>query len=178
MGRVFNRWIKRKEGTTAVEFALVGIPFVLMIVGTIEMSLMFTAQAVLHESTFNAARLIRTGQIQTGAVEGGETAFREAVCEFAALMIPCDRIQFQVQQVPSFGDAGDMPPAEFDDDGNLEDQGFDPGSVSEVVLIRVAYNYPVITPLMQPMLADSGRTTRSMMSTIVLQNEPYEFEDD
>ena len=178
MIQILNRWFKRKEGTTAVEFALVGIPFVLMIVGTLEMSLMFTAQALLHESTFTAARLIRTGQIQTGEVEGGETAFREAVCDFAALMIPCDRIQFQVQQVPSFGDAQDLPPAEYDEDGNLEDQGFDPGSVSEIVLIRVAYNYPVITPFMQPFLAESGKSTRTMLSTIILQNEPYEFEED
>lgn len=178
MGQIFNRWFKRKEGTTAVEFALVGIPFVLMIIGTLEMSLMFTAQAVLHESTFTAARLIRTGQIQTGQLGDGETAFRESVCDFAALMIPCDRIQFQVQQIPSFGDAGDVPPAEFDEDGNLEDQGFDPGGVSEIVLIRVVYNYPVVTPFMQPILSDDSGSTRTMISTIVLQNEPYQFEDD
>lgn len=178
MGQIFNRWFKRKEGTTAVEFALVGIPFVLMIVGTLEMSLMFTAQALLHESTFTASRLIRTGQIQTGAVAGNEEAFRQAVCDFAALMIPCDRIQFQVQQVASFGDAGDLPPAEFDEDGNLQDQDFDPGGVSEIVMIRVVYNYPVITPLMQPILSNNGGSTRSMISTIVLQNEPYQFEED
>lgn len=176
MGHIFSKWFKRKEGTTAVEFALVGIPFVLMVVGTIEMSLMFTAQAVLHESTTTAARLIRTGQIQTGQMGDGETAFRDAVCDFAALMIPCGRIQFQVMQIGQFGDADEVPPAEFDEDGNLEDQGFDPGSVSEVVMIRVVYNYPVITPFMQPILGETGGH-RQMISTIILQNEPYQFED-
>lgn len=174
---LMRKWAKDKEGQTAVEFALVGIPFVLMIVGTIEMALMFTAQSVLQEATFTAARLIRTGQIQQSGGNQQEM-FRDAVCDFAAALIPCGRIQFQVEPVPSFGDADDMAGAEFDDDGNLEDQGFDPGGVSDIVLIRVAYNYPIVTPLMQPMLTNNGGSTRNMISTIVLQNEPYEFEEE
>lgn len=176
--RIIKPWLRDKSGTTAVEFSLVGIPFVLMIIGTVEMALMFTAQSVLQEATYTASRQIRTGQIQQ--MDGGDqqAAFREAVCDFAELLIPCDRIQFQVLEVPDFGDAEGMPEAEFDDDGNLEDQGFDPGDVSSVVMIRVAYNYPIITPLMQPMLTNNGNSTRTMLSTIVLQNEPYEFEEE
>lgn len=171
---IFNRWLKNKRGTTAVEFSLVGIPFVLMIIGTVEIALMFAAQSVLQEATFTAARLVRTGQIQQS---GGDpqTMFRDSVCDFAELLIPCGRIQFQVQQVPSFGDAEDIPPAQFDEEGNLMDQGFDPGGVSDVVLIRVAYNYPIITPMMQPFLSNNGGMTRTILSTIVLQNEPYQF---
>jgi Flp pilus assembly protein TadG len=176
--RIIKPWLRDKTGTTAVEFSLVGIPFILMIVGTIEMALMFTAQSVLQEATYTAARLIRTGQIQL--MDGGDQqeAFRESVCDFAELLIPCDRIQFQVMEVPDFGDAEALPEAEFDEDGNLEDQGFDPGGVEDVVMIRVAYNYPIITPLMQPMLSNNGGMTRTMLSTIVLQNEPYQFEEE
>ena len=35
MGTLLKRWGRNKKGTTAVEFALVGVPFILMIVGTI-----------------------------------------------------------------------------------------------------------------------------------------------
>jgi Flp pilus assembly protein TadG len=177
MAHFFHRWIRKKEGTTAVEFALVGIPFVLMIIGTVEMAVMFTAQSVLHESTFTAARLIRTGQIQGGGMGDGEQAFRQSVCDFASLLIPCERIQFQVRQIPTFSDAQDQD-LEFDEDGNLEDQDFDPGGVSEIVLVRVVYNYPIITPFMQPFLGQNGGMTRMMVSTIVLQNEPYQFEEE
>jgi len=171
-------WRRQEDGATAVEFSLVAIPFVLMVVGTIEMALMFTAQSLLQESTFTAARLIRTGQIQQADPAAQEDMFRDSVCNFAQILIPCTSIQYQVQQVPSFGDAESLPPAQFDEDGNLEDQGFDPGGVSDVVLIRVAYNYPIITPMMQPMLSNRAGLTRTMVSTIVLQTEPYEFEED
>lgn len=175
--RILGKWLRGKEGATAVEFSLVGIPFILMIIGTIEMALMFTAQSVLQEATFTAAREIRTGQLQRFSADP-QAAFRESICDFASLIIPCGRIQFQVMQLPSFGDAERLPPANLDDEGNLEDQGFDPGGVSDIVMVRVVYNYPIMTPMMQPLLSDRGRMTRTMMSTIIMQNEPYEFEED
>lgn len=168
-----RQWLKREEGTTAVEFSLVAVPFVFLIVGTIEMALMFTAQSVLQESTFTAARLIRTGQIQQSDGGDPETMFRERVCSFSELMIPCGDIKFQVRTLPSFADAGDEP-TPFDADGNFADEGFDPGGASDIVMIRVAYNYPIRTPLMQSILANYGGNKRSMLSTIVLQTEPYE----
>lgn len=173
MTKFVKRWFKDTEGATAVEFSMVGIPFILMIVGIIEMAMMFTAQSLLQESTFSAARLIRTGQLQQ-ATGGGDPqdAFRTAVCSFAELLIPCADIQFQVQQVPSFADADDMPPL-FDADGNMQNTGFDPGEENDVVLIRVVYNYPIITPLMQPVLTNTNGASRRMISTIVLQTEPY-----
>jgi hypothetical protein len=132
---------------------------------------------VLQEATFTAAREIRTGQIQKLGGGDQQAAFRKSVCDFASTLIPCSRIQFQVVQLPSFGDAEALPPAQFDDEGNLQNQGFDPGGVSDVVMVRVTYNYPIRTPMLQPFLSDEGRMTHTMMSTIVMQNEPYEFEE-
>ena len=167
-----GKWWKNIGGTTAVEFALVGVPFVIMSIGTIEMALMFTSQSVLQEATFAAARVIRTGQVQLAG--GTEELFRQEVCDFAELLIPCAEIQFQVQNLPSFQDAQDEPDPTFDEDGNLQDQGFDPGDESDVVMIRVVYNYPVRTPLLQPALSNASGGRRTMLSTIVLQTEPYE----
>ena len=170
-----REWRFCRKGSTAVEFALIGIPFIFFVIGTLEMALMFTAQSLLEASTAQAARQVRTGAVQLGA---GEDGFTDALCEYAAVLIPCDDIQYQVVAMDSFADAEDFPDAEFDDDGNLEDQGFDPGGVSDVVMIRVAYNYPIKTPLMQPILTNYGNDKRIMLSTIVLQTEPYEWEDD
>ncbi len=169
-----NFWRENKKGTTAIEFSLAGVPFILMIIGILEMSLMFTAQNLLESSTNSAARLIRTGQVQQG---GGESAFSDAVCDLAGILIPCGDIQYQVLPLDDFGAAEDLPDAAFDEEGNLEEQGFDPGGVSDVVIIRVAYKYPIKTPLMQFLLSNNNDSNRLMISTIVLQTEPYEFEE-
>ncbi len=168
-------WRKNEEGATAVEFALVGVPFILLVVGILEMSLMFTAQSLLEASTSSASRLVRTGQIQLGA---GEVAFTEAICDSADVLIPCDNIQYQVMPLEDFGAAEALPPASFDDEGNLENQGFDAGGVSDVILIRVAYRYPIKTPMMQILLTNNNDTSRLMVSTVVLKTEPYQFEDE
>ena len=172
MKRFLKSWVRETDGVTAVEFSMVGIPFILMTIGIIETALMFTAQSLLQESTFAAARLVRTGQVQQAAGDP-EQMFRDAVCDFSALLIPCERIQFQVKTVPNFEAADDEPPT-FDEDGNLEDTTFDPGTENSVVLIRVAYNYPVVTPLMQAIYANTAGNRRTLLSTIILQTEPYQ----
>lgn len=178
--RSINRWIRKEDGVTAVEFSLVGVPFVFMIIGIIEMAMMFTTQSVIEYGTSQGARLIRTGQVQQG---GGEAAFRAAVCGAAAItparnFIDCDDLQYQVVALDSFGDAQDFDDPTFDEDGNLENQSFDAGDVNDVVMIRVAYRYPIMTPLMGTMLTNNSDNSRIMLSTTVLQTEPYEFEDE
>jgi Flp pilus assembly protein TadG len=173
-GHSLRSWRFNHDGSTAVEFALIGIPFLFMVIGIIEMALMFTAQSLLEASTAEAAREIRTGAVQQG---GGENAFTDTLCDFAAVLIPCGDIQYQVVALEDFGSAEEFPDAQFDEDGNLEDQQFDPGGVSDVVMIRVAYKYPIKTPMMQFVLTNNNDNSRVMLSTIVLQTEPYEFEE-
>lgn len=171
MGTFFRKWLRGKEGVTAVEFSMIGVPFVLMTIGTIELALMFTAQSLLHESTFAASRLIRTGQVQQAG--GDVNMFREAVCDFADVLIPCNEIQFQVREMPDFASAADDE-FEIDEEGNLTDTTFDPGGASSVVVIRVVHNYRLMTPLMGSFFANKGSERRTLMSTMVLQTEPYE----
>lgn len=170
-----NLWLKDDDGATAVEFALVGIPFVFMIIGIVEMGLMFTSQSLLEASTASAARQVRTGAVQEG---GGEAMFQQELCDFANVLINCNELQYQVVTMADFGEAEDFPDPTFDEDGNLEDQQFDAGGVSDVVMIRTAYQYPIKTPLFQLMLSNNGGNTRTMLSTVVLRTEPYQFEDD
>ena len=172
MSRVWGKWLDGRGGATAVEFALVAFPFIFMTIGIIELAVMFTTQSLLNDAVFKASRMIRTGQLQQSASSGQEQMFKDAVCDTVSLLIPCNALQYQVEPVPSFGDAQALPP-QFDENGVLQNAAFDPGEDNDIVLIRVAYNYPVVTPLMQPVLASNG-THRRMYSTIVMQTEPYQ----
>lgn len=173
LSKLFRGWVKEKEGTTAIEFSLLAIPYVFLTIGIIEMSVMYAAASLLEGATGSAARLIRTGQLQN---MGGdpEDSFRTAICDYATVLIACEDVQIEVLPMTSFSDYDSMAP-QFDEDGNLVSQGFDAGGSSDRVLIRVAYRYTMMTPFVGPLLAGSTNS-RLFMSTIVLQNEPYEFE--
>lgn len=175
MGYFTKRWKKETAGTTAIEFSLVAIPFITMMLGVVEIALMYTAGSLLEGSTASAARMIRTGQLQVLNPADPEAVFREALCANIKALVNCNNIQIEVVQLPDgFMDAGDYAP-QFDEDGNLITRAFTMGGSSDVVLIRTAYRYPFMTPLLTPILGGASGS-RLLMSTVVLETEPYEFE--
>lgn len=169
-----NTYIKKNDGSTAIEFALLGIPFVFMLIGIIEVSLMFAANSVLQDAASQASRMIRTGQVQRAA--SPEDAFYDEMCRVASVFLTCERIQYEVTTLPGgFSEAEDSLP-EFDSEGNLLGQGFDAGGTNDVVMIHVVYHYPMLTPFLGPLFSDTAGSTKLLMSTVVIQTEPYEFD--
>lgn len=166
-------WKKEEDGVTAIEFGFLAVPFIFMTVGILEVSLMFAGGNLLEGAVADAARLVKTGQIQQSG--GDENTFRQALCESAPVLINCNDVQFEVIPVGSgsFFDTGSLP-AQYDADGNFQSRGFDAGGVNDVMLIRAVYDYPIITPLVGQVIT-GGVGTMPMMSTIIFQTEPYEF---
>lgn len=167
-----RRWARKEEGATAVEFSLVAVPFIFLLLGTIEMSLMFTASANLHSATNDAARLIKTGQSQLSG--DPEDMFANKLCEGVNILLDCSRLQYEVVAMQDFSDFDHYQPS-YDEDGNLETQGFTPGGSSDVVLIRVSYRYPLMLPLIGNFLSDGPGMTKHLLATVVLQSEPYDI---
>jgi Flp pilus assembly protein TadG len=170
----FKSWLNDDSAATAVEFSLIAFPFTYLLMGIIEMSLMFAGMSTLDESTSTAARMIRTGQVQQYAGDP-QQLFEDKICERASVFLDCSRIQYEVIKLNGFSDFSSYPPS-FDDDGNLMSNGFDAGGVDDVVLIRTAYRYPLLTPLLASAFSDSTGNTKLMMSTVVLETEPYDVE--
>jgi Flp pilus assembly pilin Flp len=171
---LFLRWLKGEDAATAVEFALVAFPFTYLLIGIIELSVMFAAMSTLDAATNSAARLIRTGQVQQTTGDP-EEMFADELCQQASVFLACNKIQYEVIHMDNFSDFESYPPS-YDDDGNMISQGFDPGSVDDVILIRAAYHYPLLTPLIGAVFSDSPDNTRLMVTTVVLETEPYDVE--
>lgn len=165
-----------ESGSTAIEFALLVIPYLLLCVAIIEMSIMFASASLLEGATGQASRMLRTGQIQQASADPvqQEQMFRDALCDFAVVMIDCDDIQLEVQNMGSFSNFANFTPR-FTADGNLESNGFTAGGANDVMLIRTAYRYTLMTPFIGHLLGEGGTNSRLFVSTIVLQTEPYEF---
>ncbi len=170
--RSFSRkFVKKEDGATAIEFSMLLMPYLMIVFGIIELSLMFTSASLLEGSADSAARLIRTGQIQQSNADP-ETMFRDALCQFAVVLIDCDDIVIEVSTLNSYGD---FSAPTYDANGDMISSGFDVGGSNDKVLIRVAYRYSMVTPIVGPILNGAGGS-RLFMSTIVLQTEPYEFQ--
>jgi Flp pilus assembly protein TadG len=166
--------IADRKGSTAVEFALVAGPFIWMLIGLIETALYFTTASLMAEATNVGARMVRTGQMEDAG--NPEQAFRDIVCNRAAVFVPCSGIQFQVTHVTddNFVSAASYD-ATFDENGNLNGQNYEDAEASSVMIVRIAYRYPFMTPLIGSLLSDGPGNTKLMLNTIVMKNEPYDF---
>jgi len=174
--RAINHFAHDETGATAVEFSLVAIPFMFMLIGLIEMGLMFAAGAVLHGGTADAGRLVRTGQIQAAA--DPEAAFEQALCDHVSALMACADITYEVVNLGEEGFQGASAVAPvINDDGDMQPRPFDAGEQNTVTLIRASYRYPIKTPIFAPLLSDTPDNKKLFMSTIVIRNEPYAFDE-
>jgi len=171
---IHKSWVKNENGATAVEFAMVAMPVVYLLLGIIEMSMMFVGMSTLDHATNEAARLIKTGQVQQTNGDP-EQMFKDALCDSAKVFLDCSQIQYEVVHLNGFSDFSSHA-ASYDENGNLNSEGFDAGSVNDVVLIRAAYQYKLMTPLIAEFMSDGEGNTKRFVSTIVLETEPYDVE--
>ncbi|HKQ46159.1 MAG TPA: TadE/TadG family type IV pilus assembly protein [Rhizomicrobium sp.] len=176
------------KGSAAVEFAMVAPIFLLIMMGTIEVGVMFFAQSALQNAVGNAARLVRTGQAacftkDSGGVCQTMTAdeFRAKVCDdVSTLLKSCGKdssgnsdLQFDVKTYTSgFGGMSNSSP--LDPAGNLPNMtAFDTGDACDVVLVRAFYRWPVFTPGLSFLMANMAGNKHLLSSAAAFRNEPY-----
>lgn len=169
---LFKKWWRRKEGSTAIEFSLLFVPYMVLSLGIIEVSLMYASASLLEGATDSAARLIRTGQLQQSGSQDPEGDFREAMCDYATVLVKCEDVIIEVIPLDSYADYSDPV---YGANGNVVPQGFDAGGANQRVLVRTAYRYNMITPIVGTLLGGADGSIQ-FISTIVLQSEPYEFQ--
>lgn len=160
------------SGAAAVEFAIVGSSFMLMLVASFEFGYMLFVQSVLDNSARDAARLIRTGQAQGSA--NAQNTFSGLLCNDVGALIGCGNIVYQSQVFndwPSAQTAMNTPPTR-DVNGNLVSSGFSAGTQGQILVVTVTYNYPFFTPWVGGLLGGASKSA-FLMSTVVFQNEPY-----
>src|ERR1700730_9557131 len=76
--RIFRRFVRQQSGAIALEMALVGPPFFLILLTIIDLGLMLANQSLLDGAARDAARLIRTGQVQSAT--SPITTFQNLLC--------------------------------------------------------------------------------------------------
>jgi len=167
--RIVRRFKKDEEGVTAIEFALLGVPFFMLLMAVIETSLLFFAGQVLESAVDDVGRKIRTGQLDQTltAVE-----LRTEVCDSAAVLFSCNDLLIDMQVVAKYEDLGDMPGP---DGGDMDpsDFGFTAAGPKQIVMVTVASEWPVFTNYLQQFMSDLNNGNALLTAVTVFKTEPY-----
>jgi Flp pilus assembly protein TadG len=160
------------RGAAAVEFAIVGSIFMMMMLAAFEFGYMLFIQSALDNAARDAARLILTGQAQTSG--NPTSSFSTLLCNDIGTIIPCGSIVYQAQVFNNWSTAqtsvNNPPPRDVN--GNMVSQGFSAGTPGQILVVTVAYNYPFFTPWIGTLVGGASKSAY-LQSVVVFQNEPY-----
>jgi Flp pilus assembly protein TadG len=176
LGRRLRRYRRANGGVTAIEFGLVGAPFIWLLCVVFETGLMLFAEYTIENGTAQAGRLIRTGQVQSQGISQGR--FRELVCGSLGKVLDCkNRLHVDVRSFPNFQSI-ELPPSS--NGGELSPEvttgaQFQPGNPLEVVVVRVLYDWKLFTPGIS-LLANLAKDRRVLSAATAFRNEPFPTE--
>ena len=164
-----------ERGAAAVEFALIALPFFALLMGIVEVGMIFLISTTLEDATNTAARQIRLGAMQTQTTAETATAFQGAICNnLTWLGSSCtSNLEVDVRTFSQFQSVTLPNPISS---GKLQPQSqlqFQMGGPGEIVLVRAYYPWNLIAPLIDGMTAQTSGGQTLITATATFRNEPY-----
>jgi Flp pilus assembly pilin Flp len=183
LARFFREFRRDGDGTTAIEFALVSVPFVVVILAMMTVGIHYLTSHSLQRGVLDAARQLRTGEAQKAGLDLDD--FRQLVCDAAGTFISCDKhLVIHIKSNAKF--AGLAPATSCVTDGKLTPSagaGTDAvssrsGEESTAVQVMACYEWEMgsvfwqtIWNLISPTPIVQGKTVLS--ATTAFRSEPY-----
>jgi Flp pilus assembly protein TadG len=168
-------FIKSRNGSSAVEFAIIAPIFLALTFAILEAGFFFFIQSATEAANAKAARLIRTGQAQAGGFD--KAAFFDEVCDVVKLFGDCNtRLTVEVKRYNSFaGLAADAGAATCRDANQaaIDAMDYQAGASREIIRVRVCYMHKALTPGIGLNLAKAQNGEVKMISTSIFRNEPF-----
>lgn len=165
-----DRLRKDRSGATVVEFALLAMPFLLVVFAILETSLVFLGELTLDNAVQRVGRTVRTGEVQ--AANLSEAEFRSRLCGEVDFLLDCNKLQVDLNFYPAFSA---IPAAAPIKDGDLDASGFGYAlsGASSIVALRVYYKWPIYTDLMRKYLSDMDDGSHLLASMAAFRTEAF-----
>lgn len=169
-----QRFLKANRGAVAVEFAIVLLPFLVLMFATVELGMVFMTSSTLQNATDEAARRIRTGEFQ--ATNTTKAQFKSLVCQnMSWLSGGCPtNLAVDVQTFSNFGGIGGaaaIDPTNY----NPNNTCWSAGQAGDIVLVRTYYKWKIFTPFLDQSLVNMGNGSgmRLITAAASFRNEPW-----
>jgi Flp pilus assembly protein TadG len=169
----FARFSGDTAGATAVEFAIVAVPFLSLILVSLQTATIFFFDGALQTAAQKSARELMTGSAQLSKLT--QAQFKSAVCANAP-NFQCANIMVDVQSASAFSNISTTPlTLTYNAGGAVTNTwNYSPGNPGDVVILRVLYNWPVAGGPLAFGLANQANGDHLLVGTAVVKDEPYQ----
>lgn len=189
----FRAVARSRDGAAAIEFALLAIPYFVVIFAILETFIAFAAEELVSNAVDTMSRRMRTGQITYNlgrTTDMSQTQFRQAFCSEISILLKCStseaatpsKLYVDVQTFSSFSAIPTTIPRVSSDryaDINTAAFKYTPGGAGTINMLRAYYRWEIITDLVRPYIttirpSDGSMPTQYLIiATSAFQNEQY-----
>ena len=183
-------YFSKNDGTAAIEFSILALPFMVLIFGILELAIVFfTTTSLQHNLTTNT-RSIRVGD--TGSICGEIADVKQKVCDdlnvagcMAKLNLNISRVssnQFDSSVLTAFQAQNfTVAPPDPDDDTdngtvnfNMPEELASGITGNEIILVKAVYQHDLILPGQLTRLGNYGLNDRRILTvTQAIRTEPF-----
>jgi len=175
---LLSRFRRSQDGATAVEFAFISIPFLMLLVAILETALMFWTTQVLEEAMSQTSRTLLTGEALTRYTNPATNTatFRNDICAAAPGLVDCSKLVIDVRSYTSF--AGAKTGVDSSNPitaGGLNTTGFgyNPPQPGQIIVVRAVLEYPLYFTYWSSSLVNIGSGRRGIVATATFRTEPF-----
>jgi Flp pilus assembly protein TadG len=169
---ILARFRAAQNGATVVEFALIAPAFLAVIFAILQTTLFLFAQQTLQNAAVQAGRMFMTGAAQTSGLT--QAGFNSDVCPLVSALFNCNNLQINVAAYSSFSSASTAPPSLYNSSGQIQTTGtYSTGSPGTIMVVQLAYPWPIIGLPIGSLLPTTGYGTTEMMGVTAFRVEPY-----
>jgi Flp pilus assembly protein TadG len=168
-------FLRDRRAGAAVEFALVLLPFLMVLMVMINSALILLAGQVLQTAATTAGRLVLTGQAQNANYSAAQ--FKSNVCASLTVMFNCASnlyIDVESTSTSSFSGINLANPTNSNGTLNTSGFGYSLGNPGDLVIVRLIYQWPIAgSGLVGALMNPISPTNYTLVATIAFRNEPY-----
>lgn len=190
----WKRFLRSRDGSAAIEFAFLSLPYFLIVIAILETFLAFAGEQVVSNATDTLARKLRTGRITYNlgrSTDFTRSQFRQAFCDEISILIRCSasevatpaKLYLDVRSFATFAAIPTTLPrtssAPYADLDVTQANQYSPGGPGTINMLRAYYRWEIMTDLVRPYLTTIRPADGSMpkdfliVSTAAFQNERY-----
>lgn len=177
----FRHILRDASGATAVEFALLGAPTMLLLVAVFVVGFSFFLEASLDQATLSAGRAVAVGAVSPANLTASQFK-QNYVCANLPAAFSCSNVFVNMKVVPT----GSTPSGYYayvnaNKSGlvqpplNSSQDTFCPGAGSQYVVLQVLYPVPTFVAWLVASSSTTfnGQQANVLMSSMTFKSEPY-----
>jgi len=177
----FRNFTRNTDGSTAIEFAFLALPFSALLFAIVEIAIIFFISSSLTHTLSESSRSVRLGTFQEGCSDTAES-FKNLICENMVSIGNC-QTQLTVDLVTPAGGQFTtnilpvLPPEDPDtpnEETAIPPSTYQTSNGDDVVIARARFFHRLVLPGKFTFLANRNGNVRLIQATTAFKNEPFE----